>query len=321
MDSPSDESGATASFGQSTNGEKSDATAVPPPRHRGPPVVILVPVLLACVLVPFLFWQGTWFGKPLSADEIVRRLVALRPTSLPAGTGTDIGKLRRAQHALEQISQRIQAREGRATAGHPAEPEQFYPHVLALVQHPAPVIRRTVAWLMQEDQREARFTEPLAALLRDADPSVRRNAALGLARRGDRRAVEVLREMLVPYRVPSTAAGTIAAILHAGTRVREGNEIARIDLGSGTATEIRAPLQGTILEALASRGQRVERGDPLVALEPSSQHVFYALVGLAVFGEPKDLPLVQPYLELDAHGRRVQQQARRTRQEILRRGK
>ena len=50
------------------------------------------------VLMPFLFWQSTWFGRPLTDEEIVKNLAH---TEHP----------RKTQHALSQIADRIVARD------------------------------------------------------------------------------------------------------------------------------------------------------------------------------------------------------------------
>ena len=51
--------------------------------------------LVACVVVPFFFWQGTWFGRPLQDEELTLFL-------------TDPDKSRRVQHGLSQIAERME---------------------------------------------------------------------------------------------------------------------------------------------------------------------------------------------------------------------
>ena len=46
------------------------------------------------VLMPFLFWRATWFGRPLTDEEITRNLA-------------DREHARKAQHALSQIADRM----------------------------------------------------------------------------------------------------------------------------------------------------------------------------------------------------------------------
>jgi len=301
-----------------TNGQ--DALS-PSRRRRGPRVIVLVPVLAACVIVPYLFWQGTWFGRGLSDEEITSRLEAVRSPDLPGARTPDVSKLRGAQHALEQISHRIRARDA-SSKREPGDPEAFYPHVLALVDHPETVIRQSVAWLMGEDRTEKRFQAPLVAFLEDPDPNVRRNAALGLWRRNDRAALPVLRAMLRPYEVKSDKAGKLLAILRSDAPIRDANEIARIELEGGAVHFVRAPLSGRVVEVRLRRGSWVREGQTLCSIRPSKQTVRYALVALATMGEPADLPLVEPYVEpREDYDRMVREQATRTRAAILARQK
>lgn len=127
--------------------------------------VLLLPlVVLACVLVPFLFWHGSWFGRPLSDDEMGRYLEhSQRP--------------RRIQHGLVQISERITRGDGGVV--------RWYGKVLSLADHPAVQIRTTVAWVMGLDGKAAEFHQKLVQMLHDPEPLVRRNAVLALVRFGD----------------------------------------------------------------------------------------------------------------------------------------
>ncbi len=59
---------------------------------RGKLIVALVPVLL--VVVTFLFWYQTWFGRPLTDSEMAEYLT---DTSIPHKT----------QHALAQLGERV----------------------------------------------------------------------------------------------------------------------------------------------------------------------------------------------------------------------
>src|ERR1044072_6702419 len=54
----------------------------------------LAVVAVLFVVVPFLTWYWTWFGRSLSDEEIEKYLVE--------------GKPRHAQHALSQIAERIE---------------------------------------------------------------------------------------------------------------------------------------------------------------------------------------------------------------------
>ena len=123
--------------------------------------LLAVAFVFLAILVPFLFWQQTWFGTALSDEEILKNL---DPSAKP----------RKIQHALVQLSQRL-------TDSGPAAVAGWYPDVGKLAGHPTPEVRMTVAWLMGQDPTAAEFRDRLTRLLQDADPLVRRNAALSLA--------------------------------------------------------------------------------------------------------------------------------------------
>src|SRR5262249_30196342 len=80
-------------------------------------MIAILALTFLFVLMPFLFWQATWFGKPLSPEDIGK---ALADTEHP----------REIQHALSQIADRILATDEptRASA------RQFYPTVVKIAQ-------------------------------------------------------------------------------------------------------------------------------------------------------------------------------------------
>ena len=131
--------------------------------------------LVACVVVPFFFWQGTWFGRPLQDDELTQFL-------------TDPDKSRRVQHGLVQIAERIER-------GDP-EVAQWYEIVAQLSEHPGSEVRVTAAWVMGQDSTSQLFHNALLDLLHDDEVLVRRNAALALVRFGDGEGLKELRAML-----------------------------------------------------------------------------------------------------------------------------
>ena len=85
---------------------------------RGKLIVGLVPVLL--VVVTFLFWYQTWFGRALTDSEMAEYL-------------TDISVPHKTQHALAQLGDRI-------ARGDPAA-RRWYPQVLALAANSEPGFR------------------------------------------------------------------------------------------------------------------------------------------------------------------------------------
>src|SRR5512142_1958714 len=85
----------------------------PPSRPRMPlgNRILFLAVAWLIVLMPFLFWRGTWFGRPLSEQQIGEYL-------------HDKSHARHTQHALVQIGERI--------SRHDATVAIWYPDLVAL---------------------------------------------------------------------------------------------------------------------------------------------------------------------------------------------
>jgi len=137
--------------------------------------------LVACVVVPFLFWQGTWFGHPLQDDELTQFL-------------TDTDKSRRIQHGLSQLAERMERGDPKIS--------QWYEIVAQLSEHPGPQVRVTTAWVMGQDSTSELFHNALLDMLHDEEVLVRRNAALSLVRFGDGEGLNELRAMLASHTDP-----------------------------------------------------------------------------------------------------------------------
>jgi hypothetical protein len=116
------------------------------------------------VLMPFLFWWNTWFGRHLSDRQLGQYL-------------QDTQKPRHIQHALVQI--------GDGMAQHDPAMKKYYPELVQLAGFPAEEIRNTDAWAMGQDSSVPAFHRALLQMLNDASPTVRGNAALALVRFGD----------------------------------------------------------------------------------------------------------------------------------------
>ncbi len=84
-----------------------------PPRSKRRWLYAVLVLALLFVLMPFLFWQATWFGRPLDDAQITKFL-------------EDHEHPRNAQHALAQIEQRIENPDPsiRASA------RQWYPEII-----------------------------------------------------------------------------------------------------------------------------------------------------------------------------------------------
>jgi HEAT repeat protein len=268
-------------------------------------VAVLVLTFLF-VLMPFLFWQATWFGKPLTTDEIQKALA-------------DSEHPREIQHALSQIADRILAPDEATRAS--ARP--FYPEVMRIAETGTPELRLTAAWVMGQDNTVPEFHERLLQLVRDGSPMVRRNAALALVRFGDASGLDEIRSLLAPYSMPAPFSGTLATRLQTGDAVNPGTLLGRIQTGESGAgparaagneeMEVRADVPGQVNRWLAPDGSRVEQGQPILLIDPSPAEVFEALRALYLIGQPQDLPAVEQFIRGgEAAPPNVRQQARDT---------
>ncbi len=139
-------------------------------------------VAVALVVVPFMFWYQTWFGRGLTNGEMEQYL-------------HDDQHPRKVQHALTQISTRMA--QGDSTIG------RWYAQIAALARHPDGKVRTMAAWVMGQDNSSEVFHRALLDCLEDPDYMVRRNAALSLVRFGDARGRPELMKILEPARPDS----------------------------------------------------------------------------------------------------------------------
>ena len=256
------------------------------PRRRSPLPIALIAVLF--VLVSFLTWYGTWFGRKLTDQEIEKYLA-------------DVQKPRHVQHALFQIEERIENEDQSV--------KRWYPQVLALAGHPETEYRLVAAWVMGADNTSADFHAALLRLVEDPEPMVRRNAALALVRFGDAHGRKELLEMLRPFAVVAPAEGVLSSTLDEGQQVARGSLLARIRRGEQTL-EVRSPLSGKISDVVAREGAQVVAGEVILMIGPNSSNVWEALRGLSLVGGREDLPDVERYAQgVEAMPERVKEQA------------
>ena len=256
---------------------------------------------VALVLVPFLFWHGTWFGRRLTNAQIGEYL-------------DNPEKPRRIQHALSQIADGI-------VVGDPSM-AQWYPRVVALASSPVAEIRVTAAWVMGQDNRSQQFHQALVQLVQDPEPMVRRNAALSLVRFGDGRGKPVLVQMLQPLTVTAPSAGVLSLRQKEQDAVDVGSLLARVSGDAGEAVDVRSPVAGQIRRRLQEDGARVAAGEPVFELESLAEQVWEALRALYLVGDAEDLPDVERFvLPRTGMPERVRQQARITAQAIRRRAR
>ena len=243
------------------------------------------------VLLPFLFWRSTWFGRALTDAEVSQYLA-------------DNSKPRHIQHALVQVGERM-ARGDAAAA-------RWYPELVRLAVHPVEEIRTTDAWVMGQDTQRPEFHEALRKMLSDSSPMVRGNAALSLVRFGDDAGHAQIVELLKPAVVTAPRAGRVAALARAGEPANHGTMLVRIEAAGETA-EVRAPITGRVRSLAVKEGAEVTAGAELLTLDPGTNQVWEALRALYLIGRPEDLPLVESYLRPVPHlPQRILQQAAET---------
>jgi biotin carboxyl carrier protein len=245
---------------------------------------------LALVILPFLFWYATWFGRKLSDSELDRYFA-------------DREKPRHAQHALVQLGERLSRHQNVA---------RWYPQVVALTASPNMELRQTAAWIMGQDRAYDPFHDALRRLVQDPVPMVRRNAALSLAGFGDHEARPELAAMLRPFTIRAPASGRIHYRLKVGEYVNPGTLVARIG-----ESEVRAAVPGEVRSLGASEGAPIGAGQPVADLAPDQNHVWEALRALYLVGEAADLDDVRRFTRpVEGMPEMVQKQAANTLQAI-----
>jgi biotin carboxyl carrier protein len=252
------------------------------------------------VLMPFLFWWNTWFGRQLSDKQLHEYL-------------QDDKKPRHIQHALVQIGERV--------TRHDTSVMRWYPDVVRLASYPIEEVRNTDAWVMgqdttSKDASSAGFHEALSKMLNDSSLMVRGNAALSLVRFGDASGRPQIVALLQPAKVVAPQAGKITDSSAAGTVIHQGGIIAKIESG-GQTTEVRSPVTGRLQEISVKPGQTVAAGAEIATLDPGTEQVWEALRALYLVGQPDDIPAIRPYeRELPETPDHIRKQAIETEQAI-----
>src|SRR5580658_10616467 len=192
-----------------------DATTKPQKSFGGRWALAIVVLTLAFVIMPFLFWNATWFGRPITDAQIAK---ALADRSHP----------REIQHVLSQFETRIERNDTAV--------RNWYPQIVALSKDPIEEIRVTDAWVMGQDNTAPEFHQALLPMLNDPNPMVQRNAALSLVRFQDDSGHARIVSMLQPYVMPATQSGILSTRLKPGDAVNPGTLVAHIESsGDGQA--------------------------------------------------------------------------------------
>jgi len=225
------------------------------------------------VLMPFLFWWNTWFGRHLSATQISEYL-------------SDNKHPRHIQHALVQLGERMERRDATATT--------WYPELVRLASHPVEEVRNTDAWLMGLDSSCESFHATLLKMLKDSSTVVQGNAALSLVRFGDGSGRTQIVALLQPARILAPSAGLVVDVDHTGTSIHRGGLIARLQDGRNT-TDVRSPISGRIRTLSIAKEGSVAAGTEIATVDPGVEQIWEALRALYLVGQAEDMPVVHMY--------------------------
>jgi len=276
------------------------ASSAPPSTHTRPRMSTRNRVLFLLtgwliVMMPFLFWWNTWFGRTLSDKQLTEYL-------------HDEKHPRHIQHALVQIGERMSRGDKSVTI--------WYPDAVRLANYPVEEVRNTDAWVMGQDPYGAGFHEALLKMLSDSSTMVRGNAALSLVRFGDSSGRPQIVALLQPARISAPVDGQVIDAGKLETAVHQGGLVAKIQSGNQTI-EMRSPISGRIQQVFAGKGVAVAAGAEVARVEPGPEQVWEALRALYIIGQPEDLPAIQRYTrELPEVPDRLRQQAALTEKAI-----
>src|SRR5437773_5901478 len=252
---------------------ESGRVSKPRPRMSSTQRVLFFVTAWLIVLMPFLFWWNTWFGRRLSEKEVAEYL-------------QDEKKPRHIQHALVQI--------GESMSRHDATMRRWYPEVVRLASYPVEEVRNTDAWVMGQDTSGAGFHETLLKMLNDPSPLVRGNAALSLVRFGDATGRPQILALLQPAEVRTPQSGKVIDTSTVGTAIHQGGVIAKLEQ-NGQTIEIRSPIAGRLRNLSVKSGQSIAAGDEIATLDPGTEQVWEALRALYLIGQLDDIPAILPY--------------------------
>jgi hypothetical protein len=247
----------------------------PKPRHRMSTRQRLLFFFTAwlIVLMPFLFWWNTWFGRPLSDKQLTEYL-------------NDEKHPRHIQHALIQIGERMARNDASVT--------RWFPDLIRLSSHSVEEVRKTDAWVMGQDNSVPSFRVVLLHMLADSSIIVRGNAALSLVRFGDASGRPALVELLQPARINAPKAGSIIDAGKLGTAVHQNGLVAKLQ-SNGQTVEVRSPIAGRIQSLFVQTGAKLPDGAEIAVVAPETEQVWEALRGLYLVGQFDDLPAITPY--------------------------
>ena len=259
------------------------------------------------VLMPFLFWWNTWFGRHLSDQQMTEYL-------------HDEKKPRHMQHALVQLGDRMGRQDKTGKPAPDPAVRRWYPDLLRLASDPVEEVRNTDAWVMGLDTTGTGFHEALLKMLSDPSPMVRGNAALSLVRFGDATGHPQIVALLQPARLSAPVDGRVVDSDRPGTAIHQGGLLAKIAPSDSSApVEIRSPIPGRI-RSVAQPGANVTAGAEVAVVDPGTEQVWEALRALYLVGQIDDLAAIRLYeRDLPDISNDVRQQAQETEKAILNR--
>lgn len=240
------------------------------------------------VLMPFLFWWSTWFGRALTPKQMNEYL-------------HDDAKPRHIQHAIVQLGQRMSL--------HDTGAAQWYGDLVRLASNSHEEVRSTDAWVMGQDTSVAGFHEALLKMLGDSSIVVRGNAALSLVRFGDASGRTQIVSLLAPVTIASASAGRVVDAASIGTSVHQGGLVAKVQSADSQIHELRSPIAGRV-RFVSGNGATVADGASVATIDPEEEQGWEALRALYLIGQPEDVAAIRPYeRELPEISQRVRQQA------------
>src|SRR5713101_1506528 len=249
------------------------------------------------VLMPFMFWWSTWFGRALTTKQMGEYL-------------NDSNHPRHIQHAVVQLGQRM--------SRHDPSAARWYPDLVRLASNPREEVRSTDAWVMGQDTAGPGFHEALLKMLEDPSMTVRGNAALSLVSFGDSSGRQQIVSLLQPLTITAPTAGRVMDTAGVGTAIHQGGLIAKLQDAEGQQTrELRSPITGRVRTLSTATGASVVPGTAIATVEPGEEQVWEALRALYLIGQLEDLPAIRPYQrELPEVPERLRQQALETERAI-----
>lgn len=285
----------TTGTADATNGGESSSQKAVRPRMSTRNRLLFFLTAWLLVLMPFLFWWSTWFGRPLKPKEMSEYL-------------NDSAHPRHIQHAIVQLGQRM--------SQHDASAEQWYGDLVRLATNPREEVRSTDAWVMGQDTAGPGFHDALLKMLGDSSVVVRGNAALSLVRFGDGSGREQIVSLLQPVVITTASAGRVIDAATAGTMIHQGGLIAKVQGYDSQIHELRSPITGRVRLATGT-GASKAAGASIATVDPGEEQVWEALRALYLIGQINDLPAIRPYeRELPEVSDRVRVQAADTERAI-----